>query len=91
MLATDRYRLAIRDLEWRPDADDASMAALVPARTLADTAKTLGPLGGEVTVALSRGGLGEGMIGFAAGTRRTTSRLLDGDFPKVRAQLEKKS
>ena len=43
-----------------------------------DTAKTLGPLGGEVTVALSRGGVGEGMIGFAGGTRRTTSRLLDG-------------
>jgi DNA polymerase III subunit beta len=87
MLATDRYRLAIRDLEWRPESDDASHAALVPARTLADTAKTLGPLGGAVTVALSRGGLGEGMIGFSAGTRRTTSRLLDGDFPKVRALL----
>jgi DNA polymerase-3 subunit beta len=87
MLATDRYRLAIRELEWRPDTADASMAALVPARTLADTAKTLGPLGGAVTVALSRGGIGEGMIGFAAGARRTTSRLLDGDFPKVRALL----
>jgi DNA polymerase III subunit beta len=59
----------------------------VPARTLNDTAKTLGPLGGSVTVALARGGMGEGMIGFAAGTRRTTSRLLDGDFPKVRALL----
>jgi len=87
MLATDRYRLAIRELEWRPDADDASFAALVPARTLNDTAKTLGPLGGSVTVALSRGGLGEGMIGFAAGARRSTSRLLDGEFPKVRALL----
>jgi DNA polymerase-3 subunit beta len=87
MLATDRYRLAIRDLEWRPDEPDANMAALVPSRTLADTAKTLGPLGGAVTVALSRGGMGEGMIGFAAGARRTTSRLLDGDFPKVRALL----
>jgi DNA polymerase-3 subunit beta len=87
MLATDRYRLAIRELEWRPDTDDASLAALVPARTLSDTAKALGPLGGEVTVALSRGGIGEGMIGFAAGTRRSTSRLLDGEFPKVRALL----
>jgi DNA polymerase-3 subunit beta len=87
MLATDRYRLAIRDLEWHPDDPEASFAALVPARTLHDTAKTLGPLGGSVTVALSRGGIGEGMIGFAAGTRRTTSRLLDGEFPKVRALL----
>jgi DNA polymerase-3 subunit beta len=87
MLATDRYRLAIRDLEWHPDDPGADMAALVPARTLHDTAKTLGPLGGSVTVALSRGGIGEGMIGFAAGTRRSTSRLLDGEFPKVRALL----
>lgn len=87
MLATDRYRLAIRELEWHPDEPDADLAALVPARTLHDTAKTLGPLGGAVTVALSRGGIGEGMIGFAAGTRRTTSRLLDGEFPKVRALL----
>jgi DNA polymerase III subunit beta len=87
MLATDRYRLAIRELEWRPDDPESSFAALVPARTLNDTAKTLGPLGGAVTVALSRGGIGEGMIGFAAGTRRTTSRLLDGEFPKVRALL----
>jgi DNA polymerase III subunit beta len=91
MLATDRYRLAIRELEWQPEAADTSAAALVPARTLADTGKTLGPLGGQVTVALSRGGIGEGMIGFAAGSRRTTSRLLDGEFPKVRALLPETS
>ena len=68
----------MREIEWRPDDPDDQLNALVPARTLADTAKTLGPLGGEVTVALSQGGAGEGMIGFAGGTRRTTSRLLDG-------------
>jgi DNA polymerase III subunit beta len=87
LLATDRYRLAIKELEWRPDAPDASLQALVPAKTLADTAKTLGPLGGEVVVALARGGIGEGIVGFVGGARRTTSRLLDGDFPKVRNLL----
>lgn len=87
LLATDRYRLAIKELQWRPDSPDASLQALVPAKTLADTAKTLGPLGGDVTVALARGGMGEGMVGFVGGTRRTTSRLLDGDFPKVRNLL----
>ncbi len=85
LLATDRYRLALRELTWRPDDPQAHLQALVPAKTLADTAKTLGSAGGEVTVALSRGGTGEGMIGFAGGTRRTTSRLLDGDYPKVRS------
>jgi DNA polymerase-3 subunit beta len=87
LLATDRYRLAIKELPWRPDNPDASLQALVPAKILADTAKTLGPLGGDVTVALSRGGLGEGMVGFVGGARRTTSRLLDGEFPKVRNLL----
>jgi len=85
MLATDRYRAAIRELTWRPNDESINVQALVPARTLADTAKTLGPLGGEVTLALSRGGVGEGMIGFAGGARRTTSRLLDPDFPKIRS------
>jgi len=86
MLATDRYRLAMREMQWRPDNPDVSINALVPARTLADTAKTLGPLGGDVTMALAHGGAGEGMIGFVGGARRTTSRLLDGaNYPPVRS------
>ncbi|MGN9908049.1 DNA polymerase III subunit beta [Phytohabitans sp. LJ34] len=86
MLATDRYRLAMREMQWRPENPDLSMNALVPARTLADTAKTLGPLGGDVTMALAHGGAGEGMIGFVGGARRTTSRLLDGaNYPPVRS------
>jgi DNA polymerase III subunit beta len=87
LLATDRYRLAVREITWTPDDAGVEVNALVPARTLADTAKTLGPLGGEVTIALgSSGGAGEGMIGFVGGTRRTTSRLLDGQsYPPVRS------
>lgn len=85
LLACDRYRVGLREMTWQPDDSEVSMTALVPARTLNDTAKTLGALKGQVTVALSRGGVGEGMVGLAGGTRRTTSRLLDGDYPKVRA------
>jgi DNA polymerase-3 subunit beta len=86
MLATDRYRLAMREMTWQPDDPDVSLNALVPAKTLNDTAKTLGPVGGEVTLALAQGAAGEGMIGFAGGTRRTTSRLLDGaNYPPVRS------
>lgn len=86
LLATDRYRLAIREITWEPAAADVDTTALVPARTLADTAKTLGPLGGNVTVALATAGAGEGMIGFAGPARRTTSRLLDGQsYPPVRS------
>jgi DNA polymerase III subunit beta len=86
MLATDRYRLAMREMEWNPDDPEISLNALVPAKTLNDTAKTMGPLGGSVTLALAQGNAGEGMIGFAGGTRRTTSRLLDGaNYPPVRS------
>lgn len=85
LLATDRYRLALREIEWAPDDPQISTHALVPARTLADTAKTLGSVGGELVVALAASGGGEGMIGFEVGDRRTTSRLLDGtNYPPVR-------
>lgn len=83
LLATDRYRLAMRTLQWNPDAGgDAAAVALVPARTLSDTARALGA-SADVQLALGRTGGGEGLIGFEAGQRRTTSRLLDGEYPKV--------
>ena len=60
----------------------------LPARVLGDTARSL-TAGSEVTIALAAGGTGEGIIGFEGsapgGTRRTTTRLLDGEFPKVRS------
>ncbi|MBI2243673.1 MAG: DNA polymerase III subunit beta [Nocardioides sp.] len=88
LLATDRFRLSHRELEWSPRTPDESAAALVPARVLGDTAKSLTG-GGEVTSALATTGSGEGIIGFEGhgpgGLRRTTTRLLDGEFPKVRS------
>ncbi len=83
LLATDRYRLAMRELPWRNAGGDTETATLVRARTLSEVAKTLGQ-GGDVTVALSSDG-GQELIGFSAGGRRTTSLLVDGDYPKVRA------
>ncbi len=90
LAATDRYRLAVRTLPWRPEATDMSTTALVPARTLADTAKAL-TSGPEVTLALSTGAAGEGMVGFEGAERRTTSRLLEGEFPKYRSLLPSES
>jgi DNA polymerase III subunit beta len=88
LLATDRFRLSHRELAWDPNSPDDTIAALVPAKVLGDTAKAL-TSGSEVTIALSASGTGEGIIGFegaaAGGTRRTTTRLLDGEFPKVRS------
>jgi len=82
LLATDRYRLALRELVWTPTTPDYEATALVRARTLSDAAKSLG---GEerVTVALSTGA-GVDLIGFEAGGRHTTSLLVDGEYPAVR-------
>ena len=80
LLATDRYRLAMRELTWNPEVSDASHVALVPARTLSDTAKALGASG---SVEIHLGGAADGLIGFEAGRRRSTTRLLDGEYPKV--------
>jgi DNA polymerase-3 subunit beta len=97
LISTDRYRLAVRELRWTPARPDLSAAVLVPARALAETARSL-TSGAEVSIALALpgeggpdgGGLpagGDGMIGFEGGGRRTTTRLLGGEFPKYQALL----
>ena len=81
LAATDRYRLAVREFTWQPDSPKISTNALIPARTLAETAKALASVG-QVFIAL-----GDGLIGFEGNGRRTTTRLLDGEFPKYRTLL----
>jgi DNA polymerase-3 subunit beta len=81
LAATDRFRLAVRELGWTPDTPDMSTSVLVPARTLSDAAKTLG---GAATVTVA---LGDGLLGLQAGGRRTTVRLLDVEFVKYRSLL----
>jgi len=86
LAATDRYRLAVREFTWRPEQTGLDAIALVPARTLADTAKSLATVD-SVAIALANGASGEGLMGFDGGGRRTTTRLLEGEFPKYRALL----
>jgi DNA polymerase III subunit beta len=92
LAATDRYRLAVRELAWSPAAPtNASVQVLVPARTLADAAKSLSS-SDTMTIALSStGGTGEGIIGFSGSTgghaSRATTRLLDATFPAYRSLL----
>jgi DNA polymerase-3 subunit beta len=85
LAATDRYRFAVRELLWKPEQPGLNSVALVPAKTLLDTAKSL--TGGDsVSIALAgTEGEGEGLIGFEGAGRRTTTRLLDGEFPKFRS------
>lgn len=90
LAATDRYRLAVREFAWNPEHSGLDTTALIPARTLAETAKSLGHCD-LVHLALSASGAGDGLMGFEGDGRRTTSRLLDGEFPKYRALLPSES
>ena len=87
LLATDRYRMALKELTWNPSRPQSSATALVPARVLSETSRSM-TAGEEIMLSLADGGAGDGIIGFdgrgPAGQRQTTTRLLDGEFPKVR-------
>jgi DNA polymerase-3 subunit beta len=84
LVATDRFRLAMREFPWEPDASLGEVAVLVPARTLGDAAKTLGSSGGKVEMSLAAN---DGLLGLSGSGKRTTTRLLDADFPKYRQLL----
>jgi DNA polymerase III subunit beta len=90
LAATDRYRLAVREFAWRPETPGISAAVLVPARTLADAAKTL-TSGPEIVLSLSSGSSGEGILGLSGKDRQTTTRLLDAEFVKYRAIMPSES
>ncbi|WP_130866559.1 DNA polymerase III subunit beta [Acidipropionibacterium timonense] len=94
LLATDRYRMALKEITWSPAATDLEATALVPAKVLNETARSM-TSGEHVTINLSSGATGDGLVGFegdgAHGARRMTTRLLDGEFPKVRHLMDIKA
>ncbi len=91
LLATDRYRMALKELTWTPASSSAEGAALVPARVLSEAARSMSS-GEQITVALSNAEAGEGLIGLegsgSGGVRQLTTRLLGGEFPKVRHLMD---
>ena len=102
LVATDRYRLAIRELPWSPAEPGARSTLLVPASTLANGAKMMTP-GVQVRVMLNAAGAAEAdrtgrdpagslraadaMIGFETGERRLTTRLLAGEYIKYSSKF----
>jgi DNA polymerase III subunit beta len=66
LAATDRYRLAVRELPWSPARPGRQGEFLVPARTLADAARTMTP-GVPVTIRL-RSDAVAGPVRVPAGT-----------------------
>ena len=88
LAATDRFRLAVRELTWSTDAAGVEAAVLVPAKTLSEAAKA-GADGADVHLSLGSGpSVGkEGLLGIRSKGKRSTTRLLDAEFPKFRQLL----
>lgn len=83
LVATDRYRVAIRDIEWESsDSGSESQSALVPARTLMEVGKTFGH-SKTISVAITSSDERE-LIAFSADKKTVTSLLIKGNFPPVR-------
>ena len=79
LVATDRYRVALRTVDW--DGSQQEVQALVPARTLIEVGKTFAH-GGNISIAFSGEGDRE-IIAFTAGNKTVTSLLIKGNFPPV--------
>ncbi len=82
-VATDRYRVALREAAWQSNPAGVGAVALVPARTLQEVAKTFGNQG-EISISITKSDERE-MIAFKANNRSVTSLLLKGNFPPVKS------
>lgn len=83
LVATDRYRVAVREIEW--DGGESTvegLTALVPARTLIEIGKTFGH-SGTISVAITNNDERE-LIAFTADKKTVTSLLIKGNFPPVK-------
>ncbi len=99
LVATDRYRLAIREFGWNPAQPESRGTLLVPAKTLSDAARMMTP--GVPVRVMMRGEPGAGtganpgnslraadaMIGFESAGRRLTTRLIAGEYIKYMSRF----
>ena len=88
MASTDRYRLAVREINWNPVSTTISTHTLIPARFLHESSKSLAT---SESVALAFAASNEGLFGIAGNGRQTTSRILAADFPPYRTLLPTES
>lgn len=86
LAATDRYRLAVREINWTPNDPELTTTALLRARTLADAARTIANTK-SVSIAIAPTSNNERLVGFASDAKTMTSRQLDGSFPPYRHLL----
>ncbi|WP_167133510.1 DNA polymerase III subunit beta [Paramicrobacterium chengjingii] len=84
MVATDRYRVAVRAIDWDGSdiTGDDALTALVPARTLQEVGKTFGH-SGNISISFANKDDRE-LVSFSVDRKTVTSLLIKGSFPPVR-------
>jgi DNA polymerase III subunit beta len=82
LVATDRYRVAVREIDWESSSVAEGVTALVPARTLSELGKIFGH-SAQIEVTIVTGGDRE-LIAFSADQKTVTSLLIKGNFPPVK-------
>jgi DNA polymerase-3 subunit beta len=90
LAATDRYRLAVRELSWSAVDINVEATALIRARTIADAAKSLISTS-NINISLAPNTSNEKLVGFVSDGKTMTSRVLDGSFPPFRHLLPNES
>lgn len=90
MAATDRYRLAVRELTFNPAKPNTEAVALIRARTLVDATKTLTNVK-NINISLAPATSTDRLAGFQSDSKSTTTRLLDGTFPPYRHLIPQES
>jgi DNA polymerase-3 subunit beta len=88
LVATDRYRVAIRDIPWESTGSVADITALVPARTIQEIGKTFGH-SGNISISITNKDDRE-LIAFTADNKTVTSLLIKGNFPPVKRLFPEK-
>ena len=86
LAATDRYRLAVREIQWQPSTPNVATSSLLRARTIADAAKSLTGTK-NVSLSFAPATSNDRLAGFASDGKTMTSRMLDGTFPPYRHLL----
>lgn len=81
LVATDRYRVALRTIPWTNSGGTSELSALIPARTIGEVAKTFSNQG-IVTIAITHD-TDHDMVAFRAGSKQVTTLLIKGNFPPV--------
>ncbi|MGW9021235.1 DNA polymerase III subunit beta [Leucobacter chromiiresistens] len=81
LTATDRYRVAMRSIDWEHRDASESLNALVPSKIVTEVGKTFSGVG-EVQVSVVKDADRE-LVAFTGGTKTVTSLLIKGNYPPV--------